>query len=74
MLFFYESNGITKQLRPALNTGIQHHFLEEQQIKKGFWDESDYEEVYQDTVLDGTVGSRRTLSTSWCRRCSRRPR
>ena len=53
MLFFYESNGITKQLRPALNTGIQHHYLEEQQIKKGYWDEEDFEEVYQDTILDG---------------------
>ena len=42
-----------KQLRPALNSGIQYAYLDAMTETKGNWDEDDYEEVYMDVVLDG---------------------
>ena len=43
---------ICRTLRPADNIGIQYKFLEEMQESKGHWNDSDYEEVYSDRVLD----------------------
>ena len=51
--FHCEQQGMMKQLRPALNIGIQFAFLEEKKKEKGFWTQEDYEEVFPQCVIGG---------------------
>ena len=42
-----------KSLRPALNIGTQHHYLQEMKLQKGFWCAEDLEDVFPNIVIGG---------------------
>ena len=54
-----EQSGSLKQLRPALNIGIQYAYLQEKTKDRGYWTEDDYEEVYPQMVLGGDGGPKK---------------